>query len=250
MGMEGCSRSVSDAAWSTSESRAITNPLGRTYGSEMPRRPELALDTTAADWLAEALPRDYNFVVGDWIPIHLDSIVRIGDLGGGEDLTRRELAPLIEVLGRHTQASESCCFCVWDGYGWINGSVEILLLDADPDPGPIEPSSGLPPDALTRPRVQRPSREYLLFAGPLESALELGWRRDEVLEREYPDLDLVSGEHRPQIADLMWPEDRAWFFATDTDFDWSYIGGSEELIADLGVSMPEVTQVQRGDRVD
>lgn len=36
-----------------------------------------------------------------------------------------------------------------------------------------------------------------------------------------------------QAPDLWWPEDRSWFVATDTDLDWTYVGGSEALVNDV-----------------
>jgi hypothetical protein len=36
-----------------------------------------------------------------------------------------------------------------------------------------------------------------------------------------------------QSANLIWPEDRAWFVATEIDFAWTYIGGGADLIQAL-----------------
>jgi hypothetical protein len=36
-----------------------------------------------------------------------------------------------------------------------------------------------------------------------------------------------------QSPNLWWPEDRAWFVATEIDYAWTYIGGSTELIDEL-----------------
>jgi hypothetical protein len=33
-----------------------------------------------------------------------------------------------------------------------------------------------------------------------------------------------------QSPNLWWPQDRAWFVATEVDHAWTYIGGSRELI--------------------
>jgi hypothetical protein len=32
---------------------------------------------------------------------------------------------------------------------------------------------------------------------------------------------------------LVWPNDHAWFLATDTDLDFTSVGGSQSLMADL-----------------
>jgi len=212
--------------------------------------PRLAADTEAAEWLKEALPESYDFVVGDLIPSHLSSIARIGDFGGGEEYPPGLVRPFVETLGRHTETPDRCWFCIWDGYGWIAGSVSVGLFGAGLQAPAVRPSSGLPPEALERPRVERPLREYLLFEGTLESTKELGWRQGEVLDREYPEGELELPAFSPQVPDLMWPEDRAWFFATDTDFDWAYLGGGGQLIADRTAALPNVTRAARADRVD
>jgi len=41
------------------------------------------------------------------------------------------------------------------------------------------------------------------------------------------------GAAAPQPPDLWWPEDRAWFVATDTDLSWLYVGGTTDLTNEL-----------------
>jgi hypothetical protein len=36
-----------------------------------------------------------------------------------------------------------------------------------------------------------------------------------------------------QSANLWWPEDRAWFVASEIDFDSTFVGGDDRLIAAL-----------------
>jgi hypothetical protein len=40
-------------------------------------------------------------------------------------------------------------------------------------------------------------------------------------------------EPSEQSANLWWPEDRAWFVATDIDLMSTYVGGSAACVADL-----------------
>ena len=58
-------------------------------------------------------------------------------------------------------------------------------------------------------------REWLLFTGPLEAVGFQFFLRGEI------------------TANVVWPVGRAWFLATEIDFDTTYIGGSEALIQDL-----------------
>jgi hypothetical protein len=72
-----------------------------------------------------------------------------------------------------------------------------------------------PVEVLEGPKLRLPHREYLVFRGPL-----------------------MIGEHHfgwfeAHAPDLLWPEDRAWFIATDTDLSSVYVGGSARLIADI-----------------
>jgi hypothetical protein len=89
----------------------------------------------------------------------------------------------------------------------------------------ISTSSGatpepLPPDVYReKPAEHRtfrlPHRGYYLAKGPLEAALETVYG----MARAY------------QSASIWWPDDRAWCVATEIDFDWTYVGGSQECVA-------------------
>ena len=41
----------------------------------------------------------------------------------------------------------------------------------------------------------------------------------------------LGGGH--QVANLWWPQDRAWFVATEIDLAWTYVGGPTGLIGQL-----------------
>ena len=43
----------------------------------------------------------------------------------------------------------------------------------------------------------------------------------------------LADEPAEQSANLWWPDDRAWFVATDIDLMTTYVGGSAACIADL-----------------
>jgi hypothetical protein len=66
-----------------------------------------------------------------------------------------------------------------------------------------------------RERVRLPSRDYLLYTGPIELATT---PLDDVW---------VNSPH------LWWPADRAWIVATEIDFAWTYIGGASSLVGEL-----------------
>ena len=105
-----------------------------------------------------------------------------------------EIANLfVTLLGQHTSTSESCWFAVWEGYG----DLEIPRRDAA--------------------KFSVPNRDMLLLHGRLQDALqtlnEIGWS--------------YLGPN------LWWPEDRAWFVATEIDFNWTYVGGTRDCIQSI-----------------
>jgi hypothetical protein len=144
------------------------------------------------------------------------------------NLPPTHLAALLEILGHHTGAAYRCWFCLWDGYGWVQGSPAGYWMTAASglrwlrrvgrDPGRIPPAFG--PEGRKSPRLRLPEREYLLFGGPLAAAAEMGWRPSD-------------GSFDPQSPNLFWPDDQAWCVATEIDLDSTYLGGSAALVADL-----------------
>jgi hypothetical protein len=66
------------------------------------------------------------------------------------------------------------------------------------------------------PRLALPSRAYLLRPGPADLAASN-----------------FADEPAEQSANLWWPDDRAWFVATDIDLMTTYVGGSAACIAEL-----------------
>jgi hypothetical protein len=71
------------------------------------------------------------------------------------------------------------------------------------------------------PRFELPNREYYLLAGPVAAAAQIQ----------------SPAGHGLQPPDLWWPEDRAWFFATDTDLAWTYVGGTQALVDEVVVAV-------------
>jgi hypothetical protein len=130
-------------------------------------------------------------------------------------LSKGQAGALVTLLSRYTRTPNSCCFCLWEGYGYLHpGGMAPLVAAGPPFPRlraglwrfqfrwsrPRTPR----PDG---PRVRLPGRDYLLFQAPLAEAL--GW------------------EDGPN---LWWPEDRSWCVASEIDFAYTYVAGTEELI--------------------
>lgn len=95
---------------------------------------------------------------------------------------------IVEHLRKATTTPDTCWFAMWEGFGGLDERV---------------------PE-----RVELPNRNYLLYAGTIDRALD-------------------SPAPFDQSPNLWWPEDRAWFVATEIDFDSTFVGGADSLIAAL-----------------
>jgi hypothetical protein len=114
-----------------------------------------------------------------------------------------DAAVLVGILRRHTTTPNRCIFAVWDGFG------------------ALEPDVHWPGAA----RLHLPNRDYVLLAGPIEAGA-------------------ASFEPPPfeQSANLWWPEDRAWCVATEIDYAWTYVAGTEGCVQDI-VAHPDLEAI-------
>ena len=131
------------------------------------------------------------------------------------------LRALQGILAEETTTPDESWFGLWDGYGWIGGSARggvAVFMDssihgtAAPDPIP----AAVPEGVLDGPKLDLPHRSYLLFKGFTTHADQAPF-----------------GGAWEQTPNIWWPEDRAWFVATEIDLSWTYVGGSKRLIERL-----------------
>ena len=130
---------------------------------------------------------------------------------------------LCATLAEHTSTPEACWFCLWGGYGWLYGSSSVATMGPR---GPIPVPPAFPTEVLEGTRVQLPGRDYLLFAGPLAAAYQLGWTDP-------------GGSFLPQSPNLFWPRDHAWCVASEIDLFCTLVAGSDDL-AEALVSDPRL----------
>jgi hypothetical protein len=135
---------------------------------------------------------------------------------------------LATVLAMHTTTPDNAWICLWDGFGWIAGGSAVGMLSARapwwswrrltrPAGEPYVMRSTFSAEELAAPRVRHPYRRYLLLNGPMTGVSEIA--------------DSVPGlSVRRQSPTLWWPDDRAWFVATEIDFDSTVVAGSSALI--------------------
>ena len=136
-------------------------------------------------------------------------------------LPEGQSSELATLLASHTTTPGTCWMCLWEGYGYVTGAVASLTAwhqsvpwwrrNKLPGIGFGRVRLALPrrhrPPFPNRKRVSLPHRDYLLFKGSVH--------------------DAQSWEDGPN---LWWPGDRAWCVASEIDFQYTYVGGSSELI--------------------
>jgi hypothetical protein len=153
------------------------------------------------------------------------------------NLPERDVDTLVPLLRDATASPERCHYGMWIGWGWTSPGSHATMVAV----------SGKGPLAQLRARWARRraqheddrayagvyafvagcpvvpwwgARDTLLFDGPIEAVVAIG--------QPWP------GEFGPiarQSPQWWWPHDRAWFVGTEIDYPWTYVVGSEVLIA-------------------
>lgn len=107
-------------------------------------------------------------------------------------------ASLARTLSRHTTSADHCWFAVWSGFGDLDQAFH------------------------DRPTFALPGRDYHLAHGPVAAA------------SQSVGTDIHYSSHRS--ANLWWPDDHAWFVATEIDLDSTYLGASQACIEELATN--------------
>ena len=154
--------------------------------------------SSLADWFTQRdEPWEQLVTMG---PAGFESYARVRYLDEDRISQRILYGRLRVYLAGGTKTPGDCFHALWDG------SVGSMYGDA---------LRGIPPG------LPIPARQYLLFLGPLEETGHWGARE---LTTGSPKDDELPAPH------LLWPGDHRWFVATDVDSDFTWAGGSEELI--------------------
>jgi hypothetical protein len=155
----------------------------------------------------------WHAIVGSWDPSNFrDSRWAGGDPSIGE-LQEDKLDELCALLASHTATAASVYF----GMSTIRSGVEEEWPDA--------------------PLLAQPARTWVVLHGPLTAVdqIMLGNRHGFVIyaypEGEEPPPGYEPPERfRREVPNLIWPEDRAWFVASEYDLDSTLVGGTRALI--------------------
>ena len=133
---------------------------------------------------------------------------------------------LAEVGVHHTSTPDVAWFCAWNGSGWATSTGVYSVEGA--------PGRGAGADEIRRLAAGEDRRNRIL-ADELADLpqLSLTYRGYYVLTAPVLDVTLATAPV-PQasrlVPDLWWPDDRAWFVASDTDLTWTYVGGTSRFV--------------------
>ncbi len=154
-------------------------------------------------------------------------------------LDRIEATALVDVLRKHTSATADCWLAIWHGYAELTGAASITSLKEQRGlrswlAGLMRrrQRSGVPALA-TAPTVSLPKREYYLYKGAIEVV---------------PRFEFSPGSL--QTPNMWWPQDRAWFVATEIDFDSTLVACNDTCARALLISELEALEVLPEDRLD
>lgn len=165
-------------------------------------------DVTAAAWLEPFVwDRRGLGTVAFLMPPVFPAYARIDAWPDGADDERR-LQDLLAIVARHTATPDDAYVGLWEGYGGLH-------------PSPGQPLIQLPPFASLR--------RYMLLRGAVSAGAAM---------MPHPSC------HAP---DLMWPADRAWLLATDTDIDHAFLGGSRACVDDVIAAGFDATRADLSD---
>lgn len=157
-------------------------------------------DGAFADWwLERVVPWGRRGIsVASLVPSGFPAVARVQHPGGRAEsegeLDEFTATVLVDVLSRATTTPDDVFVAVWTGWGDI-------------------PAQRFPGAAY----LDTEARGHFLLRGPLTGVLTS---------------IAVSNLARP-VAGLWWPADRAWFLATEIDFAWTFVAGSDALVSRL-----------------
>lgn len=198
--------------------------------------PPVSRDGLPTSWahVAEVLGRtthslvQWHALVGSKDPFSVRGSEWDGEGPLQGDLSPSQSATLRGVLADYTIGSNRCFFGLWTGWDWVeSGNVRVnakrlgkgdrgrvyIRADREADSSDFAFS----PRDLDHSFLRLPGRAYLVLAGPLSAAAQIG------------DPSGLDG-FTVHSANLIWPTSRSWFVSSEIDFDSTLVGGSAELI--------------------
>ncbi|MDP9239521.1 MAG: hypothetical protein M3O55_02630 [Actinomycetota bacterium] len=205
----------------------------------------LVRDTGPADWVVERVG-DFENGVGSVVPEGFEAYARVFHPASRlvddheESVTWRQIA---EANGRKPHPGME-----WTG---ITGSWKFFHDESQPGLWDVEPHVGSPPvgqaarlASLLTPHTLTPDRCWFAVWEGYGALLVSRKARVPKVKLPHHDMFLLCGgltavttslEPSPlgQLANLWWPEDRAWCVASEIDLMTTYVGGTAACITEL-----------------
>lgn len=166
-------------------------------------------------------------------------------------------------LVAHTATPDAGFVAVWEGWGGLLGffghtpsrTFLQIAIDGEPATDAVidqhnamlgrsihDPFNGvfsqptwqpgiLSDDVSNGARLELPARAHVLLRGGVSELADPRW----VLNSPWRDREVEAHGFAPDAASpsLVWPDDHAWVFVTEVDYDSTIVGGSAELIRDI-----------------
>ncbi|PPF29465.1 hypothetical protein C5D07_01780 [Rathayibacter tritici] len=142
-----------------------------------------------------------------------------------------ELTLIAEALAAHTATPGDCLAVLWARFGTLTGgSATVLSRSGGSDWLPewrsdTRPTGWEHPEIAAAGTVGPPGRDGPLLPLDVWALEDTGWARVSGFA------DASGLSTRTPLA--LWPEDRAWYLASEVDVDSTLVGGSRALLDDL-----------------
>ena len=190
---------------------------------------ELASGPKDAQWLNETLypwDKDDFLQLGSIIPEGFESYIAIRHVKkteNSDNFNCMNYEKLNLILADYTTDPSKCFYGVWVGFGWDFEGEYRRIFRKKPKEFDSLNNRFVYADLL---RLE--NREYYLLFGDLFDSLKIG--------------HYVGGVFFEEKPNLVWPESKEWFVASEIDFDVTLVGGSKKLINYIELSFPDMTE--------
>jgi hypothetical protein len=169
------------------------------------------------------------------------------------DLGEAAVDLLAKILGSGTTTPLECHYALWAGWGDLNPGAVTVASASKGLLGGLRAKRELKAmeESIRRAQAEVSAfvascpvqpwwggRDMLLFDGPVEAVVSIGASAP------------IDGQiYRRRSPQWWWPDDRAWFVATEIDYPWTYVAGPagliREIVEDTGLEAVTVSPTDR-----
>jgi hypothetical protein len=178
-------------------------------------------DVHPANWVWRSLRVLDTYRIGSVIPDSFSAYASVDHESNrrhrrpSRQLPEQLLRIVYNLLSDATATPDRCWFCVWGADGRTS----------------TPPFRDLNRSRRAVTRRRRRLQAFRRAAEPNVAQSQIGLPRVHYLYRaKLSDMGPLRGFPWGLAPNLWWPEDRAWCVSSETNFTWTYIGGSRALI--------------------